>query len=24
MVIDRANNPRPQLTELKWNQMFNG
>ena len=24
LAIDRANNPRPQLTELKWNHMFNG
>ena len=24
LAIDRANNPRPQLTELKWSQMFNG
>jgi biotin carboxylase len=24
LVIDRANNPRPQLTELKWSGMFNG
>ena len=24
LAIDCANNPRPQLTELKWNHMFNG
>jgi glutathione synthase/RimK-type ligase-like ATP-grasp enzyme len=24
LVIDLAKNPRPQLTELKWNGMFNG
>jgi len=24
MAIDRATNPRPQVTELKWNRLFNG